>query len=41
VINGLREEQREANDRLAPAVDAERLRKLQRRLDKLAEAAGE
>jgi CHAD domain-containing protein len=41
VIDGLRAEQREANERLAPAVDAERLKKLQKRLDKLVEAAGE
>jgi CHAD domain-containing protein len=40
-IEGLREEQREANDGLAPAVDAKRLRKLRRRLDKLVEGAGE
>ncbi|HEY1355459.1 MAG TPA: CHAD domain-containing protein [Solirubrobacterales bacterium] len=41
VIGSLREEQREANDGLAPAVDAKRLMKLRRRLDKLVAAAGE
>ena len=41
VIDRLREEQREANERLAPEVDPMRLRKLRRRLDKLVEAAGE
>ena len=40
VIDGLRQEQREANEGLAPAVDEKRLRKLRRRLDKLVEAAG-
>lgn len=40
VIVGLREEQREANRQLAPAVDEKRLRKLQRSLGKLVEAAG-
>jgi CHAD domain-containing protein len=37
----LREEQREANERLAPAVEERRLRKLRRRLDRLVEAAAE
>ncbi len=41
VIEGLREEQREANRQLAPAVDEKRLRKLRRSLGKLVEAAGE
>lgn len=41
VIEDLREEQRDANERLAPAVDKRRLKKLRRRLDKLVEAAGE
>ncbi len=41
MIDGLRPEQREANEGLAPAVDEKRLRKLRRRLDKLVEAAGE
>jgi CHAD domain-containing protein len=41
VIENLREEQRDANERLAPAVDKRRLKKLRRRLDRLVEAAGE
>jgi CHAD domain-containing protein len=41
VIDGLREEQRQANEELEPAVDERRLRKLRSRLDKLIEAAGE
>ncbi len=41
LIDALREEQRAANDELAPAVDARRLEKLRRRLRKLVEAAGE
>jgi CHAD domain-containing protein len=40
VIECLREEQAEANERLAPAVDEKRLRKLRRRLDELVEAVG-
>jgi CHAD domain-containing protein len=40
VIDGLRGEQLEANEGLAPAVEEKRLRKLRRRLDKLVEAAG-
>ncbi len=40
VIEGLREEQREANEGLASAVDEKRLRKLRRSLDMLVEAAG-
>ena len=38
LIERLREEQRRANDDLAPAVDPKRLRKLRRRLGKLAKA---
>jgi CHAD domain-containing protein len=41
VIEGLREEQRQANEELEPAVDEKRLRKLRRSLDRLVEAAGE
>jgi CHAD domain-containing protein len=40
-IGTLREEQREANDELAPYLAKKRLRKLRRRLQKLAERAGE
>lgn len=40
VIDGLRAEQLEANEGLAPAVDERKLRKLRRRLDRLVEAAG-
>jgi CHAD domain-containing protein len=41
LIDDLREEQHEANERLAPAVEEKRLRKLRRRLDRLVEAAAE
>ncbi len=41
VIDGLREEQREANEGLAPAVDERRLEELRRRLDRLVEAVRE
>ena len=41
VIDGLREEQVDANEQLASAVDEKRLAKLRRRLDRLVEAAGE
>lgn len=41
VIDGLRSEQLEANQALAPSVDEKRLRKLRRRLDRLVESAGE
>lgn len=40
LIGDLREQQLEANERLAPYVAAKRLRKLRRRLKKLARAAG-
>jgi CHAD domain-containing protein len=40
-IERLRKEQRAANEALAPAVAAKRLKKLRRRLDKLVKAAGE
>jgi CHAD domain-containing protein len=39
LIEGLRREQREANDELAPYVRPKRLKKLRRRLRKLAKAA--
>lgn len=41
LIEGLREEQRRANEALAPFVEEERLEKLQRRLRKLVKAAGQ
>ena len=41
LIDGLREEQREANEGLAPAVDERRLEELRRRLDRLVEAVRE
>ena len=41
VIDGLREEQREANEALGPAVDEKRLEELRRRLDRLVEAVRE
>ena len=40
LVDGLREEQRRANDELASFVEAKRLKKLRRRLDKLVEEAG-
>jgi CHAD domain-containing protein len=40
VIEGLRAEQREANDLLAPSVSEEGLAKLRRRLERLAKEAG-
>ncbi len=40
VIEGLRQDQREANEGLASAVDKKRLKKLRRRMDKLVGAAG-
>jgi CHAD domain-containing protein len=40
-IEDLRAEQRQANAELAPRLEEKRLRKLQRRLDKLAEKAGQ
>ena len=39
LVGGLREEQREANEALAPLVSPQRLRKLRRRLRKLTKAA--
>jgi CHAD domain-containing protein len=39
-IEALREEQRQANDYLVPYLEGKRLRKLQRRLEKLVEAVG-
>ena len=39
LIEGLRKEQRQANDELAPYVKSKRLKKLRRRLRKLVEAA--
>jgi CHAD domain-containing protein len=40
VIDDLRDEQLEANEKLAPAVREKRLEKLRRRLDRLVEEAG-
>lgn len=39
LVEGLREEQRRANEELVPHVEAKRLKKLRRRLRKLAKAA--
>lgn len=39
LVDGLREEQRRANEKLAPYVEAKRLKKLRRRLKKLRKAA--
>lgn len=41
LVEGLRREQREANDELAPYVAPKRLKKLRRRLRKLVKAAGQ